>query len=173
MGKKRKKRMSVGKRRKHEQHCRKVQKIFAQRRKNYDHAKALYWRDVRAKLKSPAPLQRWDYAGYIQGPAWKATRQAFFASKLHDGVCVVCLAVDSIHVHHRTYRRLGCEKLQDLELLCEACHAAAHDFQHKAEAAGRKYSLAKVARKLRAIKAGRYPTDEIPEGWNRPAQWKP
>jgi 5-methylcytosine-specific restriction endonuclease McrA len=28
-------------------------------------------------------------------------------------------------VHHRTYRRLGVERLEDVEVLCASCHALA------------------------------------------------
>jgi hypothetical protein len=42
----------------------------------------------------------------------------------------VCHA-ERVHLHHRTYDRLGCEDLRDLIPLCEACHSATHEWQKR------------------------------------------
>lgn len=43
-----------------------------------------------------------------------------------DCVCYACKG-HATEVHHRTYVRLGRERLEDLEPLCAACHAKQHD----------------------------------------------
>jgi 5-methylcytosine-specific restriction endonuclease McrA len=75
------------------------------------------------------------YAEYLKSPHWVATRDAKIASLDHlrcercgewgrrdiDGVTV------GLHVHHLTYERVpGKERLEDLQVLCIACHQEQH-----------------------------------------------
>ena len=39
--------------------------------------------------------------------------------------CRACGAT-TVDLHHKTYERLGCELLSDLQALCRDCHATAH-----------------------------------------------
>lgn len=41
--------------------------------------------------------------------------------------CQVCYSPTKLQVHHRTYERLGYEKLTDLTVLCAKCHTLFHD----------------------------------------------
>lgn len=41
--------------------------------------------------------------------------------------CAYCKGRDRLELHHLTYVRLGKERLEDVILLCQACHA----WQHK------------------------------------------
>ncbi len=134
----------------------------------------------------PAPgseameTNRQRYEEYIASPAWGEKRRRYFASKLPQG-CVVCGA-DRVQLHHRTYRRLGREKLQDLVPLCQPCHSAGHDLARRLEAAGmvgRTRSgrrrgakpIYRIAKRLLRIKAGLVPVSELPVGWKAPASW--
>jgi hypothetical protein len=56
-----------------------------------------YWRDIRGKALAAA-----------------------------DHRCQVCYSPDNLHVHHRTYARLGAELLSDLTVLCKVCHDLFH-----------------------------------------------
>jgi len=65
-----------------------------------------------------------QYAEYLRTPRWraisKAIREAF-------EVCQRCSFPYELNVHHRTYERLGAEKIpDDLILLCRACHSREH-----------------------------------------------
>ena len=40
--------------------------------------------------------------------------------------CCVCGNLNDLEVHHKTYKRLGREKLSDLVLLCKYCHKELH-----------------------------------------------
>jgi 5-methylcytosine-specific restriction endonuclease McrA len=68
-----------------------------------------------------------DYYRYIRSDAWREKRALFFKSKLPK-LCASCGAIwrPGFHLHHRTYKRLGNERLCDLILLCEPCHDALH-----------------------------------------------
>lgn len=81
-----------------------------------------------SKRNQPKPLKRWQYAAYIRSPEWAAKKAAFKQSKLwRNGRCFVCCNRGvEMHVHHRTYVRLGNERLNDLRILCGPCHATVH-----------------------------------------------
>jgi hypothetical protein len=59
------------------------------------------------------------YEAYLASPEWEAKRQLVIARD--GGRCVDC-DDPGTEVHHRTYRRLFHELLEDLELLCHGCH---------------------------------------------------
>ena len=46
------------------------------------------------------------------------------------GRCVVCYAQGDLQVHHRTYERIGYERLSDLTTLCADCHGMFHGKQY-------------------------------------------
>jgi hypothetical protein len=45
---------------------------------------------------------------------------------LSDRKCQVCNSPHNPEVHHRTYKRLGDERPNDLIVLCSDCHAVFH-----------------------------------------------
>lgn len=70
-------------------------------------------------------LQSMPYPAYLQTPEWEAKRLA--ALRRADNHCELCYAEQTLHVHHKTYARRGDERLSDLIVLCERCHARFHD----------------------------------------------
>ena len=68
-----------------------------------------------------------NYLEYLDSPEWwtirrSAMRRAQFRCEResplgprHDG---------PLDIHHKHYRTLGCESLDDVEVLCRACHRA-------------------------------------------------
>lgn len=64
------------------------------------------------------------YEDYLRTIHWKAAKKS--ALKRVGYRCQVCYAKGRLHVHHRTYERLGCELLSDLTVLCEPCHELFH-----------------------------------------------
>lgn len=66
------------------------------------------------------------YQQYLQSDHWKDVRSRFWASKLCHNKCESCGATRNLQVHHRSYTRLGNERLNDLMLLCGDCHWGTH-----------------------------------------------
>lgn len=80
-------------------------------------------------LASPSPVSEripWlpDYSAYLDSPRWKAFRQ--WVLIVRGRRCERCGSPSRLAVHHVTYRRLGHEHLDDVRVLCEACHNALH-----------------------------------------------
>lgn len=70
-------------------------------------------------------LQTMPYKAYLQTPEWEAKRLK--ALRRADHHCELCFADQTLHVHHKTYERRGDERLSDLIVLCDRCHARFHD----------------------------------------------
>lgn len=71
------------------------------------------------------PLNQLPYSEYLQTEHWKKLR---LEPLRRSGFrCSLCYTNAKLHVHHRTYERLGREYLSDLIALCEDCHSKFHD----------------------------------------------
>jgi hypothetical protein len=78
-----------------------------------------------------AELNRMPYAEYLLTPEWRATRAAALAWAGYR--CQVCNQGDEeLHVHHRIYTRRGCERPEDLVVLCRTHHALFHGIEREA-----------------------------------------
>lgn len=77
-----------------------------------------------------ASSRRDAYHQYLMSSQWESKRQELF--KLRGKKCERCQDTKDIQVHHKTYDRLGQEKLTDLEVLCSACHQKEHGVLTKA-----------------------------------------
>ncbi len=69
-------------------------------------------------------LRSMPYSEYLQTPEW-AQKRDYMMRRLQYH-CQVCNGTKSPNVHHRTYKRLGCEWITDLTVLCEDCHELFH-----------------------------------------------
>lgn len=87
-------------------------------------------------------IGRQGYYDYLKSPKWKSTKIRYLKSKMPK-CCGVCGAEwnNSMVFHHKTYKRLGDEKLMDIVPLCRPCHQAVHDFHEQV--------LAKLGKKRR------------------------
>ena len=57
----------------------------------------------------------------------KSIWQWFLVKKIDNKiVCHSCEEAKPLSLHHKTYKRMGKEKLNDLVLLCQNCHSLAH-----------------------------------------------
>ena len=63
------------------------------------------------------------YREYLLSPWWREFRKKIL--KGWDYKCCWCNSPDDLEVHHRTYERLGHEKLNDCVCLCKKCHVVA------------------------------------------------
>lgn len=87
------------------------------------------------------------YAEYLASGHWKSLRERFWASRLHRRCCYACGAsAVPLEVHHKSYRRIGNEKLADLCLLCRGRHGETHELD-RARGKGCLWGAAKRLRK--------------------------
>ena len=66
-----------------------------------------------------------QYREYMQSVAWRTCAARLEELKLSGFRCRACNLgrnETELHVHHRTYERLGQELLADLTTLCVECH---------------------------------------------------
>ncbi len=73
-------------------------------------------------------VARSGYREYIKSAAWRAKRAEFWRSDLPKQCygCGTNSTEASMHLHHRTYKNLGRERLLDLVPVCESCHREIH-----------------------------------------------
>ena len=73
-----------------------------------------------------------SYSAYLQTKHWKAMKEKVYEE--YGGICGVCgelVPKEFSNVHHRTYKRIGNEKMSDLILLCKSCHGKLHKRKNK------------------------------------------
>lgn len=80
---------------------------------------AFYWRLQRLGFGS--------YDEYLRGAHWQDVRRRYRESN-RPQVCDWC-GETKVHLHHKTYARLGAELLTDLVPLCAVCHATMHTLE--------------------------------------------
>ncbi len=76
----------------------------------------------------PARVRKLGYASYrdyLKSEHWQSFRKKM--REKYGGLrCEFCEASGILHLHHRTYKRLGKEWLGDVVLICENCHNLVH-----------------------------------------------
>jgi hypothetical protein len=77
--------------------------------------------NVRFVVASPEPT----YSEYLQSDHWQHMRE--LAREHYGDACCLCGSLERIETHHRTYDRIGRERLSDLTRLCRPCHSKFHD----------------------------------------------
>jgi 5-methylcytosine-specific restriction endonuclease McrA len=70
---------------------------------------------------------------YYKTSCWRSLRAAWRKS-----YCERCGQRGRVSLHHRTYARLGRERREDLETLCDACHRAEHGLPPRRRRGSRK-----------------------------------
>jgi 5-methylcytosine-specific restriction endonuclease McrA len=76
-------------------------------------------------------LSKMPYREYLLTPEWRAKKAAALAWAGYR--CQVCNQNgEELHVHHRVYTRRGCERVEDLVVLCGPHHAQFHGVMHDA-----------------------------------------
>ena len=64
------------------------------------------------------------YTAYLRSDAWRNKRRQRL--DIDHWRCVRCHSKDNLEVHHKTYKRLGNERMGDLVTLCATCHGYEH-----------------------------------------------
>ena len=102
------------------------------------------------------------YENYLLSDHWQDVRRRFYLSKLWKGHCYCCKQSSrQIHIHHRTYNRLGKERLLDLVAICANCHKVVHEILKRR--GGSSTNLWNVTQKLRKVMKKR--------GWITARDW--
>ena len=65
------------------------------------------------------------YKEYLKSSAWGYLKNLVLKAAEHR--CRLCNSDKRLQVHHRTYERIGHERIADLFVLCENCHGRFHD----------------------------------------------
>ena len=92
---------------------------------------------------------------YLQSDHWRRIREIALGD--FEYRCAVCYSPKNLDVHHRTYERLGNERVTDLTVLCRSCHELFH-----ANGAVKKPRQKKLATKKQIayiVKLGGAPTE--------------
>ena len=99
-------------------------------------------------------INKMTYVQYLQSEHWKQLKDKFYHSKMGKHKCYACGKAEKLNLHHKTYRRIGHERLNDLVLLCENCHKKAHKyadaFKNSSKAGKALYKSAKKVRRCKA-----------------------
>jgi len=72
----------------------------------------------------PPAAPRSAYDDYLTSKHWYEVRDRALDRAGHR--CQMCNSADRLHVHHRTYERLGREDDADVIVLCHRCHQLFH-----------------------------------------------
>ena len=67
------------------------------------------------------------YKTYLKSSKWQQRRRAKLQQAKYR--CERCDERDRLSVHHKTYKRLGNERSDDLIVLCQSCHWAADEYR--------------------------------------------
>jgi 5-methylcytosine-specific restriction endonuclease McrA len=90
-------------------------------------------------------LRSMPYREYLRSPEWRRTR----AAALHRAGSQCSFDATHpgpLHVHHRTYERLGSELAADLLVVCEECHRVHHAYHGRPSNEARKAARRKAKR---------------------------
>ncbi len=66
-----------------------------------------------------------QYEEYMKTDAWNNKRMERI--KMDGYKCQLCGSAKNLCVHHITYDRIGCEKMDDLITVCKKCHEKLHE----------------------------------------------
>jgi hypothetical protein len=70
-------------------------------------------------------LRTMPYRDYLKTAHWRDVRNRALDRAARR--CQLCNSPDHLEVHHRTYERRGCERDDDLTVLCARCHSKFHE----------------------------------------------
>ncbi len=112
-----------------------------------------------------------DYQRYLRSAGWRKRKQA--ALERADHRCQICNSKRRLHVHHRTYERLGDERAADLTVLCERCHRLFHGVvpePRKREREFKEFEIKAAARKAPRQQPKR--EEFVPRHIREPRDWR-
>ena len=82
----------------------------------------------RKSKRSRKPYKVTSYRAYLETNRWRKKRRK--AVERAGFKCEVCGATENLAVHHLTYRTLGNELPEHLQVLCDGCHSNLHEIDN-------------------------------------------
>lgn len=95
----------------------------------------------------------YNYKDYLKTDHWKNIKKRYRKSKLIQN-CYICGSQNNLNLHHKSYKRIGKERLNDLIPLCRECHYFTHQALKKANSIN--LNLWNIARRVKKSKKGKY-----------------
>lgn len=86
------------------------------------------------------------YKEYLLTTHWRNLKEKMYKSK-YKYECYSCKCKTKLELHHKTYKRIGNERLNDMIWLCRDCHEATHKVNKQGT------QLWKCAKKVRKNKS--------------------
>lgn len=99
-----------------------------------------------------------NYKEYLQSKHWKNLKKRYKNSKLIQK-CYICDSNKNINIHHKTYKRIGNERLNDLIPLCKECHYLTHKALKISNS--QNLSLWNMAKRIKNVNKGKYSLKEL------------
>ena len=98
-----------------------------------------------------------SYKDYLKSEHWINLRKRFYNSKkvkrikevYNKVLCEFCYGYENLNLHHRTYKRIGCERLDDLVIVCKECHYHIHQFYYKNMNIKNLYRATRIMRRIK------------------------
>jgi hypothetical protein len=81
---------------------------------------------VRISTQTISRAHPTKYDKYLESSHWKNFRKKYYEA--FGKKCESCGGTDLIHLHHKTYERLGRERFTDMVALCSTHHADVHEY---------------------------------------------
>lgn len=103
--------------------CKQIEKEEQKKRNAEERQK--YEEEHKQRQEKLKRLKTMPYADYLKSDHWQQTRLSALKRAKHK--CQLCNSTGKLHVHHNNYNNRGCERVSDLIVLCETCHAKQHD----------------------------------------------
>lgn len=69
-------------------------------------------------------IRKLHYEEYLESRTWKIKREIFF-NKL-GRKCFYCHSTENLQVHHKDYRNVGYETVNNVRIVCDKCHREIH-----------------------------------------------
>lgn len=80
----------------------------------------IFMKHVKKKIKK----DKQQYYNYLRSQQWMDKRK--LALDFYGNNCGLCGSKFNLQVHHRNYKNIFKERMEDLMLLCESCHHRFH-----------------------------------------------
>lgn len=78
------------------------------------------------EFKKQRLIRRWrTYENYLLSKEWQIKRKQKL--KQVGNHCQSCGSKNDLQIHHKTYKRIYCERSKDLIVFCSGCHKKSHN----------------------------------------------
>lgn len=83
------------------------------------------------------------YQEYLKTDHWQNVKLRYYQSKLPK-TCYICGTKEHRNLHHKSYKRIGNERLTDLIVLCEKHHHECHVLLKETRQGFNEYSKTRI-----------------------------